>query len=255
MKSCKFADTTGASERKDIAALVAEKCGAGPMRMAGSVSSSHTVLSSVHVAGSIDLLDVAVQSDCNVAGSCKFTDVRIAGDCAIAGSAKFIKVTVAGTLHVAGACRANNFSARDASSSGLSVLNNATIAQTLEAWGGLTIMNSSVRGITKVHAAYRGSFTAEQTTFKDIEIMVDRRSGALTMTKVHVDFVIICKNPKSGFRIFGLQLIRPVQKTTVVLDATIVDGDIEFQELQGTVILRNGAEVRGQVLGGVVVSE
>ncbi len=255
MKSCKDGTMAGYSEKKSVAALVAEKCASGPMRTAGSVSSSHTVLSSVHVAGSIDLLDVAVQSDCNIAGSCKLTDVRITGDCAIAGSAKFIKVTVGGRLYVAGACKANNLTASEASSSGLVVFNNATIDQKLEAWGGLTITNSRIRGMATVRAAYRGAFLAEQTIFKDVEIVVDRRSGHLTMNKVTVDFIIIRKNPSSGFTLFGVQIIPPVQKATILLDATIVDGDVEFQDLQGTVILRNGAQVRGQVLGGVVVTQ
>jgi len=255
MKSCKDATMAGCSEKKSIAALVAEKCASGPMRTAGSVSSSHTVLSSVNVAGSIDLLDVAVQSDCNIAGSCKLTDVRITGGGAIAGSAKFIKVTLGGTLYVAGACKANNLVAREASSSGLVVFNNATIDQKLEAWGGLTITNSRIHGVATVRAAYRGAFFAEQTIFKDVEIVVDRRSGTLTMNKVTVDFIIIRKNPSSGFALFGVQIIPPVQKATIVLDATIVDGDVEFQDLQGTVILRNGAQVRGQVIRGSVVAQ
>lgn len=255
MKPSKCAEITGVSEKKDVALWVAMRCASSPMRVAGSVSSSHTVLSSVQVAGSIDLLDVTVQSDCNVAGSCKLTDVRIAGDCAVAGSAKLVKVTVGGLLRVAGTCRANNLVVQDASSTGLSVLNNVTVEQALEAWGGLTIMASKVHGITKVHATHRGSFVAEKTTFKDVEIIVDHRSGRLTMTKVQVDFVIIYPKPRSGLRLFGLQIIPPVRKATLILDATIVDGDIDFQSLQGSVVLRNGAQVRGQILGGIVVAE
>ncbi len=255
MKLCKNENTAKHSEKNNVAALVAEKCAAEPLRIAGTVSSSHTVLSSVHVAGSIDLLDVAIQSDCNIAGSCKFTDVRIVSDCAIAGSAKLIKVTIGGALYVAGSCKANNLVAENASSSGLAVLNNVTIDKALDAWGGLTITNSKIRGLTTVQAAYRGSFLAEKTIFKDVVIIVDRRSGTLTMNQVTVDFISIRKNPTSGLAFFGLQIIRPVHKATLVLDGTIVDGDIDFQSLEGTVILRNGAEVRGQIHGGVIVTE
>jgi len=50
-----------------------------------------------------------------------------------------------------------------------------------------------------------------------------------------------------------MQVNKPAKRQAwVVLDGTIVHGDIEFKDLQGTVVLRNNAQVTGNVLGGVI---
>jgi len=182
----------------------------------------------------------------DVGGTARLDDVRVLGDCCVAGDAHLAMVTVGGKLRCKGACQAKTLQAHEVALAGASTLDSMTAAGDLEVRGDATITNSTVRGTTNVF----GQLNATDCALAKVVVAVDK-DLKITLTRSTADNMVV-KN-QTGFSAFGVQLGSPVNAiASVVLDGTTIQGDVEFKDVVGTVELRNNAQVRGNVLGGII---
>jgi len=205
------------------------------LKSVGDLSVAHSTVSRVDAAGRADLHDVHVDGDCSVAGGTTLT-----------------RVTIGGTLRCAGSCAARDVRAHSINLAGSADLRQVVSDKGMSVRGDMTIADSTIHGQTNVRG---GVLRADNTAFADVVATVDKeRDGKpveFKLTQSTLDSLTI-KNGAS-VSVLGMQVNKPAKRQAwVVLDGTIVHGDIEFKDLQGTVVLRNNAQVTGNVLGGVI---
>lgn len=183
----------------------------------------------------------------DVSGNAALHDVKVEGDCSVSGKATLSGVAIGGRLICPGGCEAKKVQARSITVAGTNTLLDVTTDGALDASGDTRLFNVTVQGKTSAS----GSLRADNTVLNQLFVGVSKDSDVY-LTRSVVNDIVVEKDTKAGFKVLGIQVSRPASNATVVLDGTVVRGNVEFRDLKGTVELRNLARIEGNVIGGVI---
>ena len=206
------------------------------------------------MSGSGKLTDVTIHGSCTTRGSGSLKQVKVGGDCSTSGSARLTDVTVGNLLITRGSCSATKLKAKDATFTGSANVSDGSF-ETITARGSFKMTNTSANDIVS-----SGSFKAADSTCKAIALKPHTSKTDLVLFKSTATDIIIEQGAGSnGFsiNIFGFHYSSgsdTCEEATLVLDGSTVSGDITFKNIKGTVVLRNGAQVVGQVIGGQAIA-
>ncbi len=228
--------------------------GKSGLKSYGGLTASGVTVDFVHASGSLDLEHATVHGDCKTRGSGTLKQVTISGDCCASGSVVLADVTVGSLLRTRGSCSATKLQAKEATFSGSADVRDSS-CQKITAAGSLKMTNTSADDISS-----SGSFKAADCTCKIIALKPNSSKTKLVLTKSTATDITV--EPGSGSNGFSIDLFGfhyssssgACEEATLVLDGSRVSGDITFKDIKGTVVLCNGAQVVGQVIGGQAIA-
>ncbi len=184
---------------------------------AGSVSLSDKTILSLTTAGSATLHNVSIEGKATIAGSLKATEGAF-GSLFASGATTLDSITINDYAHVNGALIASSVS-----------------CGSLAAYGSATLSSVKVKGNTTVV----GRFKATDSVFDSLTAW---RGSHIVLTNSTALSIKVTKSQTDK--------VHPIE-----LDGSTVTGTIEFEAKDGVVILRNGAQVTGEVIGGSIIPD
>ncbi|MBM3893388.1 hypothetical protein FJ365_03250 [Candidatus Dependentiae bacterium] len=168
-------------------------------------------------------------------GDVHFDDVTIGSGCSVVGDTIMDRSIVHGDVTQVG-----NFTARTCqlhkyvAITGCATMSDTTIAGNVSITGELLqFENSSCKGLA-LSPPDSSSTVLKSSHLEQITIKDGKRWSFCGIT-----FTVGGSNKRC-------------KKATIILDDTTVKGDITFEGVQGTVLLRNGGHINGQVIGGTL---
>ncbi len=183
-------------------------------------------------AGAVSLSDKNILS-LTTAGSATLDNIHVKGKATIAGALKATQGTF-GSLLANGATTLDTITINNHAHINGSLKSTKGTYGSLSVYGGATLSSITVTGDT----TSAGAFRATDSTFSAISAA---RGSHITLTNSTASSITITKGHTDK--------LHPIE-----LDASIIKGNIEFEEKDGTVILRNGAQVTGEVIGGAIIT-
>ncbi len=244
-------------------------------------------IDAINAAGKTSLYATDIRNNCKSSGSLQLKDVAIGGKCTTAGDATFDQVTITGSVRTAGdarivnskivgkcvtsgdACIDTTTVGSNCMTSGDASLKNVTVAGNVTASGQIVLRDCQLQqavavsgSASMVNTKISGdvSLTGKLAQFEHCSckaLTLCPRNNSKTLFKSSSLANITVHNHGSSWTFCGFTFKSDnrCKRATIELDATTIYGDVLFKELTGTVVLRNGAQVTGQVIGGHLVKE
>lgn len=214
-----------------------------------SKKGTRKIVDSVNGIGNTYLHATDVIHNCSTSGDAHLHDVTIAGNCSASGDAIFKKVTVFGSLKTSGDATLDTVVANDFIHSGLLTMHNCEVKENATISGSATLINTTFFGDISLSGELQQFESCLCKTLKlcppDNSTMIFKSSTLSNITVKHGKNWSFCG--------LNINLGNDCKKAILELDDTIVTGNIVFDDLAGTVIIRNGGQVVGQVIGGSVL--
>lgn len=196
-----------------------------------------TIDENCNIQGTATLVDVTIGGKLSILGKVKkMQNVRIGADCNLQGTMMLDTVEVAGDVWLLGTAKITELQAERA----------------VEFFGTTNMVKSKIAGALTVH----GNIATQSCFLNDISIFVNADDAELFFTNSTIGAVVVKKSHKAKMhwllRVLTWFGHNEAKEARIVLDGTTVLGDIKFENLMGTVVLKNGAQINGQVIGGTV---
>jgi hypothetical protein len=219
----------------------------------GSVRAVNTTYVSVDVLGDAELDGVKIAEKCKVLGKAHFNDVTIGGDFKVLGKCKQLnRVQVNGDCSLQGKMTLDDVKVMGSwSILGDAKMQNVRAAKGLDVLGSVTVSNkSNIQGLCSV----QGDFKSADSTFEGVQFTAEKNNNRILFKDSMLESLTVRAGKAASWKlwIFEFTINTNAKEAIVELDGSRVAGDITFKGIPGIVILKNGARLAGQVIGGTV---
>ncbi len=200
-------------------------------------------------AGDGHFLDVTIGGNCSTAGDAHFNDVTIDGNCSTAGDASLKNVAIHGSLKTAGDATLDTVVADSAIHSGSVTMHNCEVRQNATMSGRAILVDTKIASDMKLSGELK---QFENCSCNALQLCPGNDSTTILKSST-VSTITVKHGTNWSFFGININIGNNCKKATIELDGTVVTGDIIFDDLAGRVIIRNGGQIAGQVIGGDII--